>query len=1087
MSQAPKRIAILGGGISALTTAYYLTQQPGWKRRLDITVYQQGWRLGGKGASGRNPDMADRIEEHGLHIFFGFYENAFALMRDVYRELGRNPHQPLAAWTDAFKKHDLVVMEQLFQGEWHHWPLDFPQDSGTPGDGHVLPTPLELLERLVNFLLSLLPDLFGAKAAAEDDLSLLNDLDPEHLRSLIDEVMLPTPTPFNVLDALRRRLRAVASSILEAFGHDIEATFAHLALRLLRDLSRKTQGDALAQVGFQQDLDRITWLLQAFRRWVAKRVEHAVNVNLVINRAFTLLDLSLTITVGVLVDGLIFPHEDWYKVDNTDIRSWLKRHGAAPSSVNSPPVTTLIDAVYASHANVGAGTILYCMFRLLFTYKGAILYKMQAGMGDVIFGPLYEVLKRRGVKFRFFNQVKHLGLSAGPARDIDTIHIDIQAHIKDDAEYQPLVDVKGLPSWPDRPRYEQLVEGDAIRDGHHNLENWWGTWQPPAQQVLRRGQDFDLAVLGIGLGALPYLCGELAADNPRFAAMLQNVKTAQTVGIQVWLRPELEQLGWPMPSAIGIAYADPLDTWADMSHLLPHEAWPEGAVGTLIYNTSSIADQRPLPPRDDHAYPFEQQERIKLAALEWWSQHPRHLFPNATETNDPESINWAWLHDPLDREGPARFDAQFWIGVWNPSDRYVLSVAGSNAFRLRAQDSGYPSLFLTGDWLLTSIAAGCVECAVQSGMSTSRAMSGYPQHIVGEWLPQTPLPNPLPIPPLPPPRPPAQLPPYIRRAGDMMAFQPYLARGTTMFNFVIQADYAKLEAMCNRELNLGGSTTYKPAGPFVAFVAADVKAMGSVLPGYEDGWVREVDYGFWVPLVAGRQVGPLFFPERLVWYMPYLWVDSGVAAEGGREIFGFQKSLGVLRGPQQPGDPAAFSVDTLVIPVYAPTSEARVLPLLELYKTDRSPLGDLSADFQEIEGFALAFAEQLAAISGEEGVWVPTLTFVLNLLRDAFQGRVPMVFLKQFPDITDGTRAAYQAICECVSSIAGAFSGSFLPGDYELALHTYDSHRIIENLGLSVIRQDDQGRSIIATSLHFAVQMDFHVDNGTVIFKNSRA
>ena len=47
--------------------------------RYDVTVYQPGWRLGGKGASGRGP--ADRVEEHGLHVWMGFYENAFALMR----------------------------------------------------------------------------------------------------------------------------------------------------------------------------------------------------------------------------------------------------------------------------------------------------------------------------------------------------------------------------------------------------------------------------------------------------------------------------------------------------------------------------------------------------------------------------------------------------------------------------------------------------------------------------------------------------------------------------------------------------------------------------------------------------------------------------------------------------------------------------------------------------------------------------------------------------------------------------------------------------------------------------------------------
>ena len=75
-----------------IAAAFELTR-PEQQGRYQVTVYQLGWRLGGKGASGRGP--ADRIEEHGLHLWMGFYENAFRLMRDCYAELGRDPsHLP---------------------------------------------------------------------------------------------------------------------------------------------------------------------------------------------------------------------------------------------------------------------------------------------------------------------------------------------------------------------------------------------------------------------------------------------------------------------------------------------------------------------------------------------------------------------------------------------------------------------------------------------------------------------------------------------------------------------------------------------------------------------------------------------------------------------------------------------------------------------------------------------------------------------------------------------------------------------------------------------------------------------------------
>src|SRR5688500_14734555 len=109
-----KKIAILGGGVGAMTTAYELTNEPGWKDRYEsITVYQMGWRLGGKGASGRGPN--GRIEEHGLHVWLGFYNNAFQMIQNAYAELGRPPGAPLATWEDAFKKHEFIVLMQKFK------------------------------------------------------------------------------------------------------------------------------------------------------------------------------------------------------------------------------------------------------------------------------------------------------------------------------------------------------------------------------------------------------------------------------------------------------------------------------------------------------------------------------------------------------------------------------------------------------------------------------------------------------------------------------------------------------------------------------------------------------------------------------------------------------------------------------------------------------------------------------------------------------------------------------------------------------------------------------------------------------------
>ena len=51
--------------------------------------------LGGKGASTRGAD--GRILEHGLHVWLGYYDNAFRLVRECYDELDRRPHRSVRA------------------------------------------------------------------------------------------------------------------------------------------------------------------------------------------------------------------------------------------------------------------------------------------------------------------------------------------------------------------------------------------------------------------------------------------------------------------------------------------------------------------------------------------------------------------------------------------------------------------------------------------------------------------------------------------------------------------------------------------------------------------------------------------------------------------------------------------------------------------------------------------------------------------------------------------------------------------------------------------------------------------------------
>ncbi len=77
---------------------FWLTRDPGWQEKFEITVYQLGWRLGGKAASGRQREDFDRSAEHGFHVLLGFYDNTFLAMLECYQELGRGPGRRAALY-----------------------------------------------------------------------------------------------------------------------------------------------------------------------------------------------------------------------------------------------------------------------------------------------------------------------------------------------------------------------------------------------------------------------------------------------------------------------------------------------------------------------------------------------------------------------------------------------------------------------------------------------------------------------------------------------------------------------------------------------------------------------------------------------------------------------------------------------------------------------------------------------------------------------------------------------------------------------------------------------------------------------------
>ena len=132
---ARPRVLVLGGGIAGLAAAWRLSE-PGWPGRFSsITVLERSTRLGGKGASVRGAH--GRIEEHGLHVWLGHYDNAFRLIRDCYTELDRDrtdPGCPIRSWRQAFMPAGRLGLFDHGPSGWLPWVATFTPNRQFPGE-----------------------------------------------------------------------------------------------------------------------------------------------------------------------------------------------------------------------------------------------------------------------------------------------------------------------------------------------------------------------------------------------------------------------------------------------------------------------------------------------------------------------------------------------------------------------------------------------------------------------------------------------------------------------------------------------------------------------------------------------------------------------------------------------------------------------------------------------------------------------------------------------------------------------------------------------------------------------------------------
>jgi uncharacterized protein with NAD-binding domain and iron-sulfur cluster len=708
-----RRIIIVGGGMAGLSAAYQLSLTTELRKQYHVTIYQLGWRLGGKCASGR--DAEGRNIEHGLHIWFGHYLNAFRMLDDVYKN-----------WSG--KAPDVCLDKLIFPQDYTPigdpegaqpcvYDVNFPPlKGGLPGRA----SPDLSIANCLSHVICLLIDFHDYALGRNDPPTVeLDEISIETIK-LRDDPLFP---PSRLLDVVTTKTcLEIACAWLAHLDEDM-ISFGPADMELVRQVLLDAAGAS----------DRMTFVDSAVGRLLAQALR-----------------LAWPLVNGIFVD-IVIEQRSIQQMDGEDFRHWLVRHGAEPMLVKqSPIVKALYDTMFQypdgdiGNASYGAGTAVQVLLRALGTYQGAVAWELQAGAGEVIVFPLFDVLKQRGVEFRFFHKLTDIRVSPD-GRSVDSLHFDVQA--RPQPGYQWTMPFgHGLYGWSSQPDWLHL---DIPPDGCVDFESFWCNERVDTD-VKTRGRDFHDVVLAIPLGAFKKFSGDKSAERPpppilsgvgvkhepfddlynystKFWNMAAKLRLVPSISVQLWSTRSLADLGWHREKAALVSGPDPLDIWADMSQLLRFER--RDPPYSLHYLCDVFPSKLYAAPQTS---PHAQEMANLLAYLKTmdWLEHKAQFIWSKVMTKG--AFDWTVLYDDQDRSSYHRMRAQHVKANISPWGCCVATAAGTSAWRLKTDESGFKHLYLAGTWIDTGFNTECVETAVISGMQAARAIIGGELAIPGE-------------------------------------------------------------------------------------------------------------------------------------------------------------------------------------------------------------------------------------------------------------------------------------------------------------------------------------------------------------------
>jgi uncharacterized protein with NAD-binding domain and iron-sulfur cluster len=1106
MPQKIERVVILGGGVGALCAAVGLTEVNKKRRSnksseplYDIHLYQRGWRLGGKCASGRNEELGQRIEEHGLHIWAGFYTEAFSVMKTVINDLNERGLNENGAMSleNLFKRQNMILFrDRQVTDRLVTLPLYFQPNSSQPDafpgvnslwlQRDAFPSPSTVLSRITELLkvaLGISGEFKNLPADLQNGLSMLEEL-PDELISELIELWEKTQNEDSKLHPV--------IEFLDFFINDekiqsVNSLYTVSELATLVFEWTQTHRNQLVKLNPQMSM------LVQVAEFVIASIVQSIKYN--------------AIRIGP--DGKL--QTEFTRIDNWDIKAFLEEFD--PILADNSVLLALFDYAFAfkdgdfNSPTASACSVLEAMIQLMLGYREGFFFKGLRGMGDILGTPIFKYLVANGTTFHFFHEVKEL-VPTQDGMKVDSIHLLKQAKVSGDNLYDPLVTVSSeagsgfepFDCWPSEPLWDQLENPDKTVD----YESIYGP-QPEAADslVLERTKTlgdggFDHVIFGISAGALNSLCPKMFEQKPWWKGTLGQMQTTRTQAFQVWFNEDMKTLNSALSPSIpdepffgnpadniGPIVAlcpEPFDTYSDMSQTLPAEAWPSSLrPKNVAYFCSPMKDKKIGGAPNDQT---QANSLVESEARKWLDTNGPMLFPGLFQNDTDQNLNTAAIHfDPAGCDQVSDpLGQQYFRANIDPSERYVLSPPGNLNMRTESWNTGYSNLSFAGDWTkVAHINAGCVECAAMSGLDAAAALSREP--ITAETASEQ-----------------VDVNKTFIEYGYTLYPPPAKAvsKNSWFHGFVFEAQREKLHDFLDKFLNrAAGYKRFQPIGEALSQVSNTFTSLAEIfeplrdkivlaisrnpdfsspLSGYDFGAIAENDIGFWIPVAEFTRDNRMPIGYGMV--PVYLFVDRGYAMICGRELWGMPKQYAEMTLPNDISDPfGPFVVNIYGLEALSPNSVGKDLSLLSLTgkanteKVLQSPL-DGTPSAKQI----------LRCIAGQAVAESLQLEHALNAVGELGQAGVSLwpnfYMLKQFRSAESLTQACYQETIRAQVVPTKIKSMTFRTGSWTLNLPNVADIPIARDLGLINAHSCRDTSVNLHTDSCFSAEIDYSLSSG---------